>query len=182
MKSLRDNFGQWSNGCQTGLKTANISSMVPGTSTSSGCANVLYSQPLSGSGKLKAVTLQITPLEVIVTFVASRPWDLVAVVKGDNKIQWSFTEWVPHHRPIIDDNHGGTAFPPARLAQTSVVGPSRYVYFKHSNQSVSGAYAYSSTKLVLTYQVASLRMLGVKTPFTWAGSEGFQKCSAVIAK
>src|SRR5665213_4298943 len=63
MKSLRessDNVQQWLHGCQKGLEVANISVMVPGTSTSSSCTNVQYSQPSAGTGKLKAVTLQIT--------------------------------------------------------------------------------------------------------------------------
>jgi hypothetical protein len=177
-----DNFRECSQGCLSRLTAANISAMSPGTSTSTACTNVLYSQPSAGTGKLKTVTLQITPMKAIITFQAAEPWSAIAVSKSDNDIHWDFTEWVPHHRPIFNDNHDGTTFPARPLTSKVIVTPSRHVYFKHFNQIINGAYSFSSTKLVLSYQVADLRMLGVRTPFTWVGSEGFQKCSAALAK
>jgi len=178
----RDNLASWTNGCEAGIVGANILAMHPGTSVSGHCANVLYSHPPKGTGGLESVVLQIDKRSVSVRFFASAPWNMSSVAQGDGNIQWSFTEWVPHHRPIIEDNHGGTLFPANQAVSHSTDVPSRYVYFRHFNQTVTGTYAFSPMMVELVYPAASLRELGIHTPFTWVGSEGLQRCSAVIER
>lgn len=177
-----DNHSEWLRGCRLGVAQANSAAMAPGTSTSAPCESVLYSHPAPGSGRLASVTLQITPSAMVVTFDAKRPWNVAVVAKDDGAMQWGFTEWVPHHRPIFEDNHGGTTFPARALSPTSTNKPSSDVYFTHANQYVFGSYRYTATRLTITYAVIALRSLGVKTPFTWVGSEGLVRCRAVTAR
>lgn len=180
--SQKDSVVSWAKGCETGLAAANVLAMHPGASISGDCADVLYSKSPNGTGRLKSVMLEIDQRSVTVKFLALKPWNISSVAHSDGNIQWSFTEWVPHHRPIIDDNHGGTLFPANRQISRTTDAPSRYVYFKHFNQSVAGAYSFSPIMVELVYSVASLRAFGIRTPFTWVGSEGLQRCAAVIER
>ncbi len=174
-----DGLIAWIRGCSAGLAAANMTALHPGSSSSGHCVNVLYSAPPRDTGRLRSVALTVDRSSVTVEFLASTPWSIASVARGDGGIQWSFTEWVPHHRPIIEDDHGGTLFPASGQVSRTSATLSPYVYFRHFNQVVNGSYIFTPSMVKLVYSVASLRALGVRTPFTWVGSLGLQRCSAV---
>ena len=177
-----DNLAAWVRGCEAGVDDANVAALHPGSSVSGHCVDVLYSQPPKGAGRLRSVALKIDKRDVTVRFFASIPWNMSSVARGDGNIQWSFTEWVPHHRPIIEDNHGGTLFPAGGQISRTSPSPSPYVYFRHLNQIAAGRYSFSPMMVELVYRVASLRALGMRTPFTWVGSLGLQRCAGVTER
>ncbi len=126
-----DSLVAWTRGCEAGVIDANVDALRPGSSVEGHCVNVGYSPLPEGTGGLKSVAITIDRRWLTVRFLSAAPWNIASVARADGNIQWSFTEWVPHHRPIIEDDHGGTLFPAnAAVARTSSI-LSPYVYFRH---------------------------------------------------
>ena len=161
--------------------TTTPTSLSLGTSTSARCGLDYGATMDFGFGSLRSAHLEITRNQLLITFNAGRHWQ-VGAVKGAGTLQWEFSEWFPHHRPIFNDNHGGTAFTPeTRVLHGHTVSTSQ-VYFAADGRRIFGNYWYSPSKVVLSFPVDRLRELGVRTPFNWTASLEYERCAAVTER
>lgn len=132
-------------------------------------------------GSLAQVSVSVGHGVLEVRFAARRPWNVDPVARS-GPLQWEFVEWVPHHRPIIEDNHGGTEFRPGQTVLTARWVSSKSVYFSANGTRIVGRYHYSQSTLELEYSLARLHTLGVGTPFVWTASFGGISCQAVLER